>query len=134
MTKIVTPCYVETNTSDPANLGEYKLANGSMLVDIGILFAANIDGTPDEPILSFNSELKPKLESGVIGQLQDKGLKVTLSILGNHQTAGISNLTDKGVASFVSQLTATVDKYKLDGLDFDDDGADMDEDDGLIET
>ena len=117
---IVAPCYVETNTSDPANFGDYKLSDGSQLFDIGILFAANIDGTPDQPILSFNAKLQAVLDSGVVAQLQAKGIKVTVSVLGNHQTAGITSLTASGVQSFVKQLTAAVSKYGLDGLDFDD--------------
>lgn len=118
--RVIAPCYVETNTTNPANFGYYTLADGSPLFDIGILFAANINGTPDQPVLSFNAQLQPVLDSGVISDIQAKGIKVTMSILGNHETAGIATLTSAGVESFVNQLTTAVDQYGLDGLDFDD--------------
>lgn len=125
MSKIFLPCYVETNTTDPLVLGHYvKSKDGTPLFDVGILFAANIDGTPDAPLLSFNTQLQKVLDEGVVAKLQKKGLKVSLSILGNHQTAGFSTLSSIGVASFVQQVCAAVVKYNLDGIDFDDEYVD----------
>ena len=118
--KVFLPCYLETNTSNPSNFAKYQLAGGGSPFSLCILFAANLNGTPDAPRLSFNSQLQPIMDSGVIGQLQNAGLKVSLSILPNHETAGLSTLTDTGVSSFANQLIDTVNDYGLDGLDFDD--------------
>jgi hypothetical protein len=120
MSNVFLPCYVETNTTNPSVLGDYRKADGSLLFDLGILFAANINGTPDDPVLSFNSQLQAVLASGAVAELKKKGLKVSLSILGNHHTAGLASLTPKGVDSFVSQLVQAVNTYDFDGLDFDD--------------
>ncbi|MEM7359392.1 MAG: glycosyl hydrolase family 18 protein [Pseudomonadota bacterium] len=118
--KVFLPCYLETNTSNPNNFADYQLTGGGSPFSLCILFAANLNGTPDAPQLSFNSQLQPIMDSGVIGKLQEKGLKVSLSILPNHDTAGLSTLTTTGVDSFTGQLVDAVHRYGLDGLDFDD--------------
>lgn len=116
----VSVCYLCTNSENPTNLENYVLENGNLLFDIGILFAANINGTYNQPELFLNNTVSTALKSGIIEKLQAKGMKVTLSILANHQEAGISTLTDTGVKSFANQLVAVVKEYNLDGLDFDD--------------
>ena len=116
----VSICYVETNSNDVANLGMYVLESGPPLFDIGILFAANINGTSDQPELYLNSTITAALNSGIVSQLQKQGIKVTLSILGNHQEAGISTLTGNGPQLFAKQLADVVTEYGLDGIDFDD--------------
>jgi hypothetical protein len=53
--------------------------------------------------------------------LQAKGIKVMLSILGNHQGAGFANFpSQQAAAAFAKQLSDAVTKYGLDGIDFDD--------------
>jgi Glycosyl hydrolases family 18 len=117
---VISACYLLTNSNDPANLGMYVLENGQPLFNIGILFAANINGTYDQPELYLNDTVTAALESGIIPQLQEQGIKVTLSILGNHQEAGISTLTGDGPTLFAQQLADVVTQYGLDGIDFDD--------------
>ena len=57
--------------------------------------------------------------------LQAKGIKVELSILGNHQGAGFANFPSQAAAAaFAKQLSDAVAKYGLDGIDFDDEYAD----------
>lgn len=116
----ISACYLLTNSNHPANLGMYVLEDGQPLFNIGILFAANINGTYDQPELYLNETVTAALESGVVSQLQSQGIKVTLSILGNHQEAGISTLTGEGPQLFAQQLADVVTKYSLDGIDFDD--------------
>ncbi len=117
-------CYLTTNTNDPSNLGSYVLADGTCLFDIGILFAANINGTEDKPELFLNDSVIAALNPETIRALQAKGMKVIISILGNHHPAGISSLTDKGVKIFADQIVKLVNDYGLDGLDFDDEWSD----------
>lgn len=113
-------CYVETNSSNLANVGQYTLQDGSNLFDIAIIFAANINGTSEQPELFFNDTVTATLNSGAIADLQAKGIKVLLSILGNHQQAGITTLTGNAPADFATQLSNAVTQYGLDGIDFDD--------------
>ena len=128
----VTPqsvCYVEVNTESLLNVGNYVLANGKQLFSIGIIFAANInyDTTADTAQLYFNSQVTSVLSGAAtnIKPLQAKGIKVLLSILGNHEGAGICNFqTQAAATAFAKQLSAAVTKYGLDGIDFDDEYAD----------
>jgi len=52
--------------------------------------------------------------------LQEKGMKVILGILGNHDRSGITNLCDAACKAFAADLAANVYAYDLDGVFFDD--------------
>jgi hypothetical protein len=120
--------YVEVNTDSITNVGQYVLAsNGANVFDIGIIFAANInyDGTTAQ--LYFNPQVQAVLDNAAtqIAPLQAKGIKVLLSILGNHEGAGFANFSDQATAAaFATQLSDAVSTYGLDGIDFDDEYAD----------
>ena len=121
--KPLSVCYLSTNTSRMQDLGKYTLKDGSLLFDIGIIFAANINYDGEKAVLYFNEQLKPVLENAerTIRPLQAKGMKILLSILGNHQGAGISNFSDPIEAqAFAKLLSDAVKNYGLDGIDFDD--------------
>jgi len=122
-------CYVEVNSNDLRNVARYTLTNGSPLFDIGIIFAANINfnTTSRTAQLFFNPQVTNVLSNRdtYVKPLQDKGIKVLLSILGNHQGAGISNFTSKASAqAFAQQLSNAVNTYGLDGIDLDDEFSD----------
>ncbi len=117
---IIGTCYVETNSSDLSNVARYFLEGGTPLFDIGIIFAANINGSSEKPVLYLNDTVTATLNSGAVADLQAKGIKVLLSILGNHQQAGITTLTGSAPQDFAKQLSDVVAKYGLDGIDFDD--------------
>lgn len=89
-------CYVETNDVNPLNAGDYTLANGSPFFDIVELFAANIHkDDAGNPTLYLNDKLTPVLEDGGVEKyvrpLQEKGIKVLLSVIGNWQHIGLAN-------------------------------------------
>lgn len=118
-------CYVEVNSNDLLEVGKYKLANGKQLFDIGIIFAANINynTTTQKAELFFNPQVTSVLNNRAtkIKPLQDKGIKVMLSVLGNHQGAGFANFPNQAAAqAFAQQLSNAVTTYGLDGIDFDD--------------
>ncbi len=122
--------YTEVNNNNLLNSGCYTLkTSGEQLFDISIIFAANInyDVATHKAVL-FNNENVTLVLNGnaqYIKPLQDKGIKVLLSILGNHQGAGISNFTSRTAAhDFALQLSNAVSTYGLDGIDFDDEYAD----------
>jgi hypothetical protein len=124
---IITPAYIEVNDYSITSVGDYVLAsNGANVFDIGIIFAANInyDGSA---YLYFNDEVQAVLNNAAteIAPLQDQGIQVTLSILGNHEGAGFANFaTQSDAAAFAEQLAEAVTTYGLDGIDFDDEYAD----------
>ncbi|TGB15377.1 endo-beta-N-acetylglucosaminidase H [Streptomyces sp. MZ04] len=118
--------YVEVNNNSMLNVGKYTLADGGDNVfDVAVIFAANInyDTGKKEAYLHFNENVQRVLDNAAteIRPLQDKGIKVVLSVLGNHQGAGFANFPSQQAASaFAKQMSDTVTKY---GLDFDDEYA-----------
>lgn len=123
-------CYVEVNNHNILNTGAYTLkTGGQQLFDIAIVFAANInyDASAKRAVLYNNNNVTKVLANRdtYIKPLQDKGIKVLLSILGNHQGAGICNFTSRAAAhDFAEQLAQTVKAYGLNGVDFDDEFSD----------
>lgn len=121
--------YVEVNNNSMLNVGKYTLADGGNAFDVAVIFAANInyDTGTKAAYLSFNENVQRVLDNAAteIRPLQQKGIKVVLSVLGNHQGAGFANFPDEQAASaFAKQLSDTVAEYGLDGIDFDDEYAD----------
>jgi len=123
-------CYVEVNNADIRNVGKYTLnAGGKRLFDMAIIFAANINynTSTGKAVLYYNTNVANVLtnKATYIEPLQAKGIKVLLSVLGNHQGAGICNFTSQADAqAFAQQLSNAVTTYGLDGIDFDDEYAD----------
>jgi hypothetical protein len=123
-------CYVEVNNNNFINTGCYTLIKGGQqLFDIAIIFAANInyDAVNKKAVLFNNGNVTTLLanKNSLIKPLQDKGIKVLLSLLGNHQGAGICNFTSRAAANaFAKIISDTVAFYGLDGVDFDDEYSD----------
>ncbi len=115
--------------------GSYLMADGSPAIDVVCIFAANLNiNLPNGvvglahkmiipqgyPILCANKTTVLQTLP-VIKQLQDKGITVLLSVLGNHDAAGWSNFSDESTArNFAQQLQEVVDEYGLDGVDIND--------------
>lgn len=116
--------YVEVNNQNPLNAGEYTLGNEKApFFDIVSIFAANINLDKDgAPYVSLNEQTAFVLHNAdkIIRPLQEKGIKVHLTILGNHDDAGMRSLSDEGAKAFAKELKAYADIYGLDGFDFDD--------------
>jgi hypothetical protein len=124
----VSVAYVEVNSNSMVNVGKYTLASGGANVfDIAVIFAANINYNGANAYLYFNPQVQSVLDNAAsqIKPLQAQGIKVELSILGNHQGAGFANFPSRAAAAaFARQLSDAVSKYGLDGIDFDDEYAD----------
>ncbi|MGV9899508.1 endo-beta-N-acetylglucosaminidase H [Streptomyces tendae] len=121
--------YIEVNNNSMLNVGKYTLADGGgNAFDVAVIFAANInyDTASKTAYLHFNENVQRVLDNAAtqIRPLQQKGIKVLLSVLGNHQGAGFANFPSQQAASaFAEQLSDTVAEYGLDGVDFDDEYA-----------
>src|SRR4051794_2107373 len=92
----ISVAYIEVNSNSMVNVGKYALAQGGGNVfDIGVIFAANInyDTAKKAAYLYFNPNVQRVLDNvnTEVRPLQAKGIKVMLSILGNHQGAGFAN-------------------------------------------
>ncbi len=120
--------YIETNDINPLNAGEYYFTGTNpqeQVVDNVILFASNIRGTANAVQLYHNENQSHILANAgtLIVPLQQKGIKVSLGLLGDHTGVGFSNLTPALIESFAQQIAACVKQYNLDGVDFDDEYA-----------
>ncbi|MCD8207360.1 MAG: DUF1735 domain-containing protein [Bacteroidales bacterium] len=114
--------YVEVNNESILNAGEYYV-NGVPFFDIVSIFAANINlDSEGRPYVYCNDQVTFLLANAeqIIRPLQKKGIKVNLSILGNHDDAGMRSLNEIGQEAFANELKAYLDIYGLDGFDFDD--------------
>lgn len=118
-------CYIEVNDENLLNVGEYTMAgSGKPFFDVVNLFAANINYNCETKrvYVNCNDNVSYILKNAdkFIRPLQTKGIRVCLTILGNHDEAGIANLSPEAAADFACELKAYVDVYGLDGIDFDD--------------
>jgi len=113
--------YFDSKGGPFRNVGCYVLENGRPFFDVAVLFAANIKGDPDKAVFGFNDTIRRALESGDVKRLQDLGITVLLSVLGDHDPAGWSAFpNEESARDFARQLADCVDKYGLDGIDIDD--------------
>ena len=117
--------YFEVNDTNPLNALEFVLKDsGKLFFDEIILFSANINynaetgrvyvlNNPNVQFLLDNNEqfLQP---------LRKRGMKVILGILGNHDAAGVAQLSDMGCREFAKELAAYCNAYNIDGVGFDD--------------
>lgn len=116
---------MEVNDTNPLNNLSLKLKNSDKyLIDMVILFSSNInyDATTGKVKVTHNPNVTHLLANRAkyIKPLQDKGMKVILSILGNHDRSGVANLSDAAAKVFAQEIKAVCDAYNLDGVFFDD--------------
>lgn len=134
----VVAMYVETNGVNPLNAGDYELTDGTPFVGIVELFASNIEKTVvngvTQPTLKLNDKMTRVLEPDpnapattgyhkYVKPLQDKGIKVLLTVLGNWQDMGVANMNDTQTTQFAQIVAYVVNRYNLDGVGFDDEYA-----------
>ena len=116
--------FFEVNDTNPMNAIEYVLEDGSMFFDYVVLFAANInyDRERGEVYVNNNPNVQFILDNRdkLVKPLQDRGIKVLLGLLGNHDEAGLAQLSDIGARQFADNLAAMCEAYGLDGVNFDD--------------
>jgi hypothetical protein len=138
--KVKTAVYIEVNDDNPLNASSYILEDGTYLFDYVILFAANIrnrtpcdDGCTETGVhVHLNPNVRRILtdRNKYIKPLQDKGIKVLLGLLGDHDGIGFGTMTDPQRTTFMANLKSKVDSYGLDGVDFDDEWASKEDWDG----
>ena len=56
----------------------------------------------------------------VVRPLRERGIKVIISILGNHDESGLAQLSDAGCRDFAQKVAAIVNGYGFDGVNYDD--------------
>lgn len=124
-TEIQNLLYVEVNDINPLNAGSYTFSSGKAYFTHVIIFAANIRGVNGKATLYNNPNVQAILsgKAKYIQPLQQKGIKVLLSILGDHTGLGVANMNDAQVEDFATQVANAVETYNLDGIEIDDEWA-----------
>lgn len=118
-------CFVEVNNESILNCGEYTMKGSNKpFFDVVSIFAANInvDSKTGRAHIFCNDQVSFLLKNAdqIIRPLQAKGIKVNMTILGNHDESGMSSLSKEAAEDFAKELKAYADIYGLDGFDFDD--------------
>lgn len=116
---------MEVNDTNPLNNLSFTLKNsGKYLVDALIIFSANINYNAEtgRVYVYNNNNVQALLDNRehYLKPLQDRGMKVILGILGNHDCSGIANLSDETAKLFAKELKSICDAYDLDGIFWDD--------------
>jgi hypothetical protein len=116
---------MEINDANPLYNLCFTLKNsGKLFFDQVILFSGNINyNAATGEVYNYNNENISQClnyKEKYLEPLQQKGMKVILGILGNHDRAAVNNLSDAGARAFAAELKANCDAYNLDGLFFDD--------------
>jgi len=123
LTTPFTTAYVEVNSNSFHNPGCFTYGSPAKQVfSFAVIFAANINADANgNAVLYFNPQVQSTLTSGNIAYLQSLGIKVLLTVLGNHENAGWGCFTNYAMAdSFAVQCAHAVTQYGLDGIDIDD--------------
>ncbi len=117
-------CWMEINDANPLNLLEYKLETGELFFDAIVLFSSNINynRAEDRVFISNNPNNQALFDEAAtyLKPLQDAGIKVYLSLLGNHDPAGVAQLAPQGASDFALETAETVKRYNLAGVAYDD--------------
>ena len=116
--------YFEVNDVNPLNALACQLADGRLLWDAVCLFAANInhDAIEDRPYIKCNENVQYLLDNNEVylQPLRRRGIKVILGLLGNHDQAGLAQLSNAGCKDFAAEVAKFCDMYNLDGVNYDD--------------
>jgi hypothetical protein len=116
---------MEINDANPLyNLCFTLEKSGKYFFDQVILFSGNINYNPEtQEVYNYNNENISHVlnfKEKYLEPLQEKGMKVILGILGNHDRSAVTNLNDEACIAFAADLKAKVEAYDLDGVFFDD--------------
>ena len=116
---------MEVNDTNPLNNLSFTLAsNGKPLVDALIIFSANINYNEETGrVYIFNNEnVKAILDNRekYLKPLQERGIKIILGLLGNHDRSGVANMSKETAQEFAKEVKAMCDAYQLDGIFVDD--------------
>lgn len=119
---------MEMGDTNPLNNLSFTLKNsGKPLIDVLILFCGNINYNANEGRVyaHINEPIQHVLDNKDIylKPLKDRGIKVVMGMMPNHDRASLTNLSEPSAKAFVQELKALMDAYDLDGVFWDEEYA-----------
>src|SRR5215203_4074402 len=118
---VFTLAYVGVSTNSLANAGCYTLADGRQFFDFVAVFAANLDGPPNVPVLSFTLPVNATLyDTDNVKKLQSLGITVLLPVVNNFERRMVRGHGSEGGAMVRRPTRRRGDRFGLDGIDIDD--------------
>ena len=116
---------MEVNDTNPLNNLRYTLkSSGKYMVDALVMFSGNINYNAETGRVYFypNDNIQAILDNRekYLKPLKDRGMKVIMGVMCNHDRACISNLAPETARLFAQELKAVCDAYDLDGIFWDD--------------
>lgn len=116
---------MEVNDTNPLNNLRYTLKkSGKYMVDALVMFSGNINYNAETGRVYFypNDNVQAILDNRekYLKPLKDRGMKVIMGVMCNHDRACISNLNPETARLFAQELKAVCDAYDLDGIFWDD--------------
>lgn len=116
--------FFEVNDANPLNALAFELENGKLLWDVICLFSGNINHHSERnaPYLKCNPQVQFLLDNNdtYLQPLRKRGMKVIMGVLGNHDQAGVAQLSAIGARVFAEELAHVCEVYNLDGVCYDD--------------
>lgn len=116
--------FFEVNDVNPLNALTFELENGKLLWDVICLFSGNINHHSERnaPYLKCNPQVQFLLDNNdvYLQPLRKRGMKVLMGVLGNHDQAGVAQLSAIGARVFAEDLAHVCEVYGLDGVCYDD--------------
>ena len=117
-------CYLEVNDTNPLNILQWEMQDGRLLIDYVCFFAYNInyDREKGEVYVFSNPQCQFILDHAdeIIRPLKERGVKVLMGLLGNHDESGLAQLSKIGAQDFARKIAAICYSYGFDGVNFDD--------------
>ena len=115
--------FFEVNDVNPLNALAYELEDGRLLWNVVVLFAANINHHVEDnrPYIKCNPNVQYLLDHNeeFLQPLRKRGIKVLLGLLGNHDQAGLAQLSETGAKIFAAEVAHYCEAYNLDGVNYD---------------
>ena len=116
--------WIEVNNTNPLNMLQFETEDGHLLIDHLVLFAYNInyDAEKGKVYCFANPQCQYILDhyNEIVRPLRERGIKVFISVLGNHDVSGLAQLSDAGARAFAQEMKALCEGYGFDGVNYDD--------------
>ena len=107
--------WIEVNNTNPLNMLQFETEDGHA-------YNINYDAEKGKVYCFANPQCQYILDhyNEIVRPLRERGMKVFISVLGNHDASGLAQLSDAGARAFAQEMKALCEGYGFDGVNYDD--------------